>query len=53
MKVFLGNTCNIYIHTPQNAKVTSTRIVYEKTLIRQKIFRDVFRTHLNICTEAF
>ena len=53
MKVFLGNKYNIYIHTPQNAKVTSTRIVYEKTLIRQKIFRDVFRTHLNICTEAF
>ena len=32
MKVFLGNKYNRYIHTAQNAKVTSTRIVYEKTV---------------------
>ena len=31
VKVFLGNRYNIQIHTARNAKVTSTRNVYEKT----------------------
>ena len=53
MKVFLGNEYNSYIHTARNAKVTSTRIVYEKTLTKRKVFRGVFRTHSNICDEAF
>ena len=48
MKVFLGNEYNSYIHTARNAKVTSTRIVYEKTLMKRKVFRGVFRTHSNI-----
>ena len=45
MKVFLDNEYNSYKHTAQNAKVTSTKIVYEKTLMKQKVFRGVFRTH--------
>ena len=53
MKVFLGNEYNSYIHTARNAKVTSTRIVYEKTLMKPKVFRGVFRTHSNIYNEAF
>ena len=53
MKVFLGNEYNSYIHTARNAKVTSTRIVYEKTLMKRKVFRGVFRTHSNIYNEAF
>ena len=53
MKVFLGNEYNSYIHTARNAKVTSTRIVYKKTVIKRKVFRGVFRTHLNIYDEAF
>ena len=53
MKVFLGNEYNSYIHTARNAKVTSTIIVYEKTLTKRKVFRGVFRTHSNICDEAF
>ena len=53
MKAFLGNKYNSYIHTAQNAKVTSTRIVYEKTVMKRKVFRDVFRTHSNIYDEAF
>ena len=53
MKVFLGNEYNSYIHTAQNAKVTSTRIVYEKNQIKRKFFRGVFRTHSNIYDEAF
>ena len=53
MKVFLGNKYNIYIRTAGNAKVTSTRIVYEKTVIKRKVFRGVFRTHSNIYDEAF
>ena len=53
MKVFLGNEYNSYIHTAQNAKVTSTRIVYEKTLIKQKFIRGVFRTHSNMYDEVF
>ena len=36
VKVFLGNECNSYIHTARNAKVTSTRNVYEKTVIKRK-----------------
>ena len=53
MKVFLGNKYNSYIHTARNAKVTSTRIIYEKTLMKRKVFRGVFRTHSNIYDEAF
>ena len=53
MKVFLGNKYNSYIHNARNARVTSTRIVYEKTLTKRKVFRDVFRTHSNISDEAF
>ena len=53
MKVFLGNEYNSYIHTARNAKVSSTRIVYEKTLIKRKVFRGVFKTHSNIYDEAF
>ena len=45
VKVSLGNEYNSYIHTARNAKVTSTRIVYEKTLMKRKVFRGVFRTH--------
>ena len=53
MKVFLGNEYNSYIHTARNSKVTSTtRIVYEKTLMERKVFRGVFRTHSNIYDEA-
>ena len=52
MKVFLGNKYS-YIHTARNAKVTSTRIIYEKTVIKEKVFRGVFRTHWNIYDEAF
>ena len=37
MKVFLGNKYNIYIHTARNAKVTSTRIVYEKSVMKRKV----------------
>ena len=33
MKVFLGNKYNSYIHTTRNAKVTTARIVYEKTVM--------------------
>ena len=36
MKVFLGNKYNSYIHTAQNAKVISTRNVYEKTVMKRK-----------------
>ena len=53
MKVFLGNECNCYIHTARNAKLTSTRIVFEKTIMKRKVFRGVFRTHSNIYDEAF
>ena len=31
MKVFLDNKYNSYMHTTRNAKVTSTRIVHQKT----------------------
>ena len=53
MKVFLGNKYNSYIHTARNAKVTSTTIVYEKTIMKRKVFRGVLRTHSNIYDEAF
>ena len=53
MKVFLGNKDNSYVHTARNAKVTSTRIVYEKALMKRKVFRGVFRTHSNMYDEAF
>ena len=53
MKVFLGNKYNSYIHTARNAKVASTGIVYEKTVMKRKVFRGVFRTHSNIYGEAF
>ena len=53
MKVFLDNEYNSYIHTARNAKVTSSSIVYEKTLIKRKVFRDVFRTYSNIYDEDF
>ena len=53
MKDFLGNKFNSYIHTARNANVTSTRIVYEKTVMKRKVFRGVFRTHSNIYDEAF
>ena len=53
MKVFLGNKYNSYTHTARNAKVASTSIVYEKTVMKQKVFRGVIRTHSNIYDEAF
>ena len=36
VKVFLSNKYNSYVHTARNAKVTSTRNVYEKTVMKQK-----------------
>ena len=36
VKVILGNKYNSYIRTARNAKVTSTRNVYEKTLIKRE-----------------
>ena len=55
VKVFLGNKYNSYIHTARNAKVTSTRNVYEKTVMKSKkvVFRSVFKTHSNIYDEGF
>ena len=53
MKVFLGNKYNSYIHTARTTKVTSTRIVYEKTVMKGKVFRGVCRTHSKIYDEAF
>ena len=53
IKVFLGNKYNSYKHTARNAKVTSTVIVYEKTVMKRKVFRGVFRTLTNIYNEAF
>ena len=44
MKVFLGNKYNNYIHTARNAKVTSARIIYEKTVMKRKVFRGVEHT---------
>ena len=53
MNVFLGNKYNSYIYTTRNAKATYTRIVYEKTVMKRKVFRGVFRTQSNIYDEAF
>ena len=53
MKVFFGNEYNSYTHTTRNAIVTFTRIVYEKTLMKRKVFRGVFRTHSNIAMKFF
>ena len=53
MKVFLSNKYNLYIHTARNAKATSTIIVYEKTVMKRKVFRAVIRTHSNVYNEAF
>ena len=36
VKALLGNKYNSYIHAPRNAKLTSTRDVYEKTVLRRK-----------------
>ena len=52
IKVFLGNEYNGYLHTARNAKLTSTGNVYEKALIERKVFRGIFRTHLNIYDEV-
>ena len=58
MKIFLANRSNSYAHTARNAKVTlgrigKGRIVHEKTVMKRKVFRGVFRNHLNIYGEAF
>ena len=36
VKVFLGNKYNGYVHTARNAKVTSAKNVYEKTVMNRK-----------------
>ena len=36
VKVLLGNKYNSYIHTARNAKVTSTRNIYEKAVMKRK-----------------
>ena len=36
VKVCLGNKYISYIYTARNAKVTSTRNVYEKTVMKRK-----------------
>ena len=36
VKIFLVDKYNSYIHTAQNAKVTSTRNVFEKTVMKWK-----------------
>ena len=36
VKLFLGNKYNSYIPTARNVMVTSTRHVYEKTVMKQK-----------------
>ena len=41
MKVLLDNEYNSYIHTARNAMATSTTIVYEKTLMKRKVFRGI------------
>ena len=50
---FLGNKYNSFIQTALNAKVTSTRNVYEKTVMKRKVFRGVLRTHSNIYDKGF
>ena len=52
LEIFFGNKYDIYMHTVRNTKVTSNRIVYDKTLMKRKVFRGVFRTHSNIYDEA-
>ena len=44
VKVFFGNKYNSYVHTARNAKVTSTRNVYEKTAMKQK--KTGFQRHI-------
>ena len=53
MKVFLRNEYNSYIHTARNAKVTYTRVAYEKTVTKRKVYKGVFRTRPNIFDKAF
>ena len=36
VKVFLGNKYNSYVHTARNAKVTSAKNVYVKTVRKRK-----------------
>ena len=36
LKVLLGKKYNSYIHTARNAKITSTRNSYEKTVMKLK-----------------
>ena len=36
VKVFLGNKYNSYIHTAGNAKLTSTKTLFEKTELKWK-----------------
>ena len=36
VQVFLDNKCNIYVYNTQNAKVTSARNIYEKTVMKRK-----------------
>ena len=36
VNVFLGNKYHSYIHTARYAQVTSTRNVYEKTVMKRK-----------------
>ena len=53
-KVFLAiNIIAIYIQTARNVNVTSTRIVYDKSVMNRKVFRGVFTTHSNIYDEVF
>ena len=51
--MMVGSKYNSYIHTARNAKVTFTKIVYDKTAMKPKVIRYVFRTHSNIYDEAF
>ena len=55
VKVFLGNKYNSYIHTARNAMVTSTRNVYEKSVMKQKKkgFQRRILNHSNIYDETF
>ena len=51
VNIFLGNKYNSYVQTARNAKVTSTRNVYEKTVMKQK---KASQRHIsNIYDEAF
>ena len=36
VQVFLGNKYNSHVHSTQNAKVTSARNIYEKTVMKRK-----------------